>query len=127
MMQTFNVIVYHYSVSMTTFKPILRTYTDEVQLEDSLVLPKDFDTRLLDAASNGRSLDAEFKDDFAWQRVLSYSIKSDIVAKLGKIGKNASRILLEVSPGIYTAVVSTVGPTISKNLFTLSEIMQFQD
>ena len=109
MMSKFNVHIWHYVISLTTFKPISRKYVVSVDLDSSQILPANYDERLLDAVSKGTPLNEEFKQDFHYGRVLDYSTKHKIILQLGRHAVNATRILLEISPGIFTSLANWIG------------------
>ena len=121
MLSKFNVYIWHYVVNLTTFKPVSRKYVVSVNLDSSQILPANYDERLLDAVSKGIPLNEEFKQDFHYGRVLDYTTKNKIISQLGRHAVNATRILLEISPGIFTSLANWIG-YLPEGIFSADEL-----
>lgn len=121
MLSKFNVYIWHYVVSLTTFKPISRKYVVTVDFDSSQILPTNYDERLLNAASKGIPLNEEFKHDFHYGQFLDYTTKNKIISQLGRHAINATRILLELSPGIFVSLANWIG-YLPEGIFSADEL-----
>ena len=118
---TFNVHIWHYSCDMTTLKPIVRKYVETIEWPVAAIVPKNYDERLLDAASNGKELNEEFKEDFRYGNLLGYHVRRSIIEKIGVLANNAARILIEISPGIFSTLSNWFG-TLPEGIYSADKI-----
>jgi len=96
--------VWHHSFDMSSMKPVTRYHEKTVAFPKSK-LPRDFETKLLEATIANANLGDVFK-----MGLVDYGLRENILGQLGPdLTTFAIRILVEVNPGTYISFVDYFG------------------
>lgn len=108
---------------MKTFEPIVRLHEFKVGLTESDILPKNFETRYLEATMKNVKLSEAFAFEFKYG--LPHGVTEDIKRQLGLSIKNACLVVIELYPGVVVVMEST-SPAVKTGICCDYEVPMFE-
>ena len=123
-MKDFNVHVWHYGLSLKTYKPVVEKKTFKVALDKKGLIPSDFEERYLSATMKNVKLSDEFKHEFGYG--LPRSQRDEIERQLSGCLKNAALAVIDLAPGV-SFVFSSGLPSVKSGICCDYEIPTFEE
>ncbi len=122
-MKDFTVKIWHHTMSLKDFKPRVRLHEFKVGMAESDILPKDFETRYLDATMKNIKLSEAFEYEFKYG--LSAKASENIKRQIGKCMRNASLVVVELYPGV-SFIMESICPNIKHGICCDYEVPTFE-
>ena len=123
-MKDFNIKVWHYTMSMKDFKPRVRLHEFKVGMAESDLIPRDFESRYLEATMKNIKLSDAFEFEFKYG--LPTKASDNIKRQIGNCLRNACLVVVELYPGV-SFIMESICPSIKHGICCDYEVPVFSD